>query len=385
MRDGARQGGAAVTRIVVVGAGSIGSCVALRLAEQGAEVVLVDAREPAEGLSAHGFGWVNAVDNGFDPYYRLSAEGLRAHERLAAATGGEPWFFRRGNLHWADSAEGDRRLAGIADGYRAKGYPVEELDADRARRELQPGLALDGLHGPLRYYPDDAHVVSDRLVAAVQERARSLGVRLRIGDAVTGLLGADRVRGVRLASGQQIEADAVVSCAGRGTRELLCRAGADVPLVEPGDDSGTTVMGLLVRTSPVPVRVERVLHAPHLSIRPHSGGRLVLHCHDVDEELTDEGQGPAAAEKVLARLAQVLPGTAGADVTVEDAFVGVRPMPVDGMSVLGWVPGAASLYVVVTHSGLTLAPVLGEIVAREVLGEPSELAAAFRPERFAAV
>jgi glycine/D-amino acid oxidase-like deaminating enzyme len=196
------------------------------------------------------------------------------------------------------------------------------------------------------------------------------------------------VRGVALASGERIEADVVISCAGRGTRELLGFAGADVPLIEPGDATVTT-MGLLVRTSPVPVRVDRVLHAPRLSIRPHSGGRLVLHCHDVDEELVPghpdlAEQGRAAARRVLKRLADVLPGTADADVTVEDAYVGVRPMPADGMSVLGWVPGVGSLYVVVTHSGLTLAPVLGEIVAREVLGEPSALAAAFRPERFTA-
>ncbi|GAA4873923.1 FAD-binding oxidoreductase [Kitasatospora terrestris] len=378
-----------MTRIVVVGAGSIGSCVALRLARRGADVVLVDAREPAEGLSAHGFGWVNAVDNGSDPYYRLSAESLRAHERLAAETAdGAPWFFRHGNLHWADSAEGARRLAAVADGYRAKGYPVEEVDAERARRDLQPGLALDRLHGPLVHYPADAHVVADRFVAAVQEHGRRAGVRLRIGSAVTGLLGGQpggRVRGVELASGERIEADAVVSCAGRGTRALLGRAGADVPLVEPGDGSGVTVVGLLVRTTPLPVRVDRVLHAPHLSIRPHSGGRVVLHCHDVDEELTHARQGPAAAERVLARLAEVLPGTAGAGVAVEDAYVGVRPMPVDGMSVVGPVPGVESLYVVVTHSGLTLAPVLGEIVAQELLDGPSPLAAAFRPERFAAV
>lgn len=377
-----------MTRVIVVGAGSIGSCVALRLAEQGASVVLVDGREPGTGLSARAFGWVNAVDNGFDPYYELSAESLRAHERLAALTDGEPWFFRNGNLHWADSAEGARRLAAVADGYRAKGYPVEEFDAERARRELQPGVSLAGLHGPLVYYPMDAHVVSDRFVAAVQERGRLLGVRLRVGDAVAGLLGTDRVRGVTLASGERIEADAVVSCAGRGTRELLGFVGANVPLIEPGDATVTT-MGLLVRTSPVSVRVERVLHAPHLSIRPHSGGRLVLHCHDVDKELVPDypdwaAQGRTAAQRVLMRLADVLPGTADAGVAVEDAYVGVRPMPADGMSVLGWVPGIGSLYVVVTHSGLTLAPVLGEIVAREVLGEPSALAAAFRPERFAA-
>lgn len=373
-------------RVVVVGAGSIGGCVALRLAEQGVSVVLADAGEPAGGLSAHGFGWVNPVDNGSAPYFALSAESLHAHERLAAQTGGAAWFFRRGNLHWADTAAGARRLSAVAAGYRAKDYPVEEVDAERVLRELQPGLALDDRHGPIVYYPADAHVISDRFVAAVQERCRLMGVAIRTGDAVTDFLGTDRVRGVTLASGERIEADAVVSCAGRGTRELLGRAGAEVPLVEPGDE-GVTTMGLLVRTSPVPVRVERVLHAPHLSIRPHSGGRLVLHCHDIDEELVPDhpdpaGQGRRAARRVLDRLGDVLPGAAGPDVAVESAYVGVRPMPADGMSVLGWVPGVGSLYVVVTHSGLTLAPVLGEIAAQEVLGKPSDLATSFRPERF---
>ncbi|MDT0427334.1 NAD(P)/FAD-dependent oxidoreductase [Streptomyces salyersiae] len=374
-------------RAIVVGAGSIGGCVALNLAEQGFSVALVDAQDPGDGLSAHGFGWVNAVDNGSDAYFALTAESLPAHERLAARTDGEPWFFRRGNLHWADSAEGARRLAGTAAGYRARDYPVEEYDVERALSELQPGLALDDVHGPLYHYPADAHVISDRFVAAVHARCRREGVEIRTGDRVTGLLGTDPVRGVVLASGERIRADVVITCAGRGTQAILAHVGAGVPLVEPGDP-GTLTMGLLVRTSPVPVRVERVLHAPELSVRPHSGGRLVLHCHDVDHDLEPGDldraeQGRLAATRVLDRLGTVLPG-AGDGVEVESAYVGVRPMPADGLSVLGWVPGAGALYVVVTHSGLTLAPLLGELVAREVGGAPSELAAGFRPERFTA-
>ncbi|MCS0639644.1 FAD-binding oxidoreductase [Streptomyces sp. LP05-1] len=374
-------------RAVVVGAGSIGGCVALNLAERGASVVLVDGQDPAGGLSAHGFGWVNAVDDGSDAYFALTSEGLRAHERLAARTDGEPWFFRTGNLHWADSAEGAEALARTAEGYRVRGYPVEEYEPGRALRELQPGLALERAVGPLVHYPADAHVVSSRFVAAVQERCRALGVDVRTGTPVTGLLGTEPVRGVILASGERIEADTVVCCAGRGTRELLAHAGAGVPLVEPGDP-GPVTPGLLVRTTPVPVRVRRVLHAPGLSLRPHSGGRLVLHSHDVDHEL-DPGrpdvaeQGRRAARRVLERLDTVLPG-AGAGVAVESAYTGIRPMPLDGRSVLGPVPGAEALYVVVTHSGLTLAPVLGELVAGEVLGQVSPLAAEFRPERFTA-
>ena len=33
----------------------------------------------------------------------------------------------------------------------------------------------------------------------------------------------------------------------------------------------------------------------------------------------------------------------------------VRPMPADGRSVVGWLPGAEGVYVAVTHSGVTLA------------------------------
>jgi glycine/D-amino acid oxidase-like deaminating enzyme len=374
-------------RAVVVGAGAIGSCVALNLAEQGVRVVLVDGQDLGTGLSAHGFGWVNAVDNGSAPYYALTLESQRAHDRLAARTDGAPWLFRHGNLHWAHTADQARRLHAVADGYRALDYPVEEVDAGYARRDLQPGLALDGVYGPLFHYPADAHVISDRFLAAVQDKGRRAGVEIRTGDPVTGFLGAGPVRGVRLASGETVAADAVVTCAGRGTAELLRQVGAHVPLVEPGDSRALT-LGLLVRTSPVPVRVERILHAPELSVRPHSEGRLVLHCHDVDHELVPgtreelAAQGRRAARRVLGRLGDVLPG-AERGVEVESAYTGVRPMPADGMSVLGWVPDVPSLYVVVTHSGLTLAPLLGEIVAQEVRGERSPLAKAFRPERFA--
>jgi hypothetical protein len=48
-----------------------------------------------------------------------------------------------------------------------------------------------------------------------------------------------------------------------------------------------------------------------------------------------------------------------------------------------WVAGAGAP-LAVTHSGVTVAPVLGRLVAREVAdGEPDGLLAPFRPGRFA--
>jgi glycine/D-amino acid oxidase-like deaminating enzyme len=363
--------------VVVVGAGAVGTCVAYRLARQGAAVTLVDARHPQESLSAHSFAWVNAVDDGSAAYFALSREALAAHRRLADEASGSCWFRPTGNLVWADSPAGTRELLAAADSYGSKGYPAEIRTGAQALA-LEPHLRLDDPTAPVVFYPEDAHLYPDRFLGEVQDAGRRHGVLLVRGDAAVAI--GDH--GVRLASGTRLDGDVVVCCAGRGSAALLAGVGHTVPLVEP-DDPATTTRGLLVRTSPVPegVAVNRVLHAPGLSVRPHHGRRLVLHSHDVDHTLP--GDVPTAAAAVLDRLTDVIPAAAG--VTVESAFVGVRPMPVDGHSVVGWLPGSDRLYVVATHSGLTLAPVLAEIVAREVTGDRHELAAPFRPDRFTAV
>ena len=56
-------------------------------------------------------------------------------------------------------------------------------------------------------------------------------------------------------------------------------------------------------------------------------------------------------------------------------------MPADGRSIIGAVPSASWLYLVATHSGVTLAPFLGASVAAEIMGETEPLFADFRPDR----
>src|SRR6266542_3030743 len=61
-----------------------------------------------------------------------------------------------------------------------------------------------------------------------------------------------------------------------------------------------------------------------------------------------------------------------------------RSMPTDRLPILGRLPGLDGLYLAVTHSGVTLAPVLGPLVAEEIAtGEQGRLLAPFRPGRFA--
>jgi glycine/D-amino acid oxidase-like deaminating enzyme len=78
-----------------------------------------------------------------------------------------------------------------------------------------------------------------------------------------------------------------------------------------------------------------------------------------------------------------MPALAGAE--VESVSLCWRPMPQDEYPILGFAPGSTSLYVTVTHSGVTLAPIIGELAAIELLdGVKVDLLAPYRLERFKA-
>jgi len=63
--------------------------------------------------------------------------------------------------------------------------------------------------------------------------------------------------------------------------------------------------------------------------------------------------------------------------------VGYRPMPRDGFPVLGYPEPVPNLYLALMHSGVTLAPLVGELAAMEIVdGAWVQLLDAYRPERF---
>jgi glycine/D-amino acid oxidase-like deaminating enzyme len=181
-------------------------------------------------------------------------------------------------------------------------------------------------------------------------------------DAVVGFdVTGDRIGAVRLASGRRLDVDAVVNCAGPRAAEVAALAGFSLPM--------RNTRGTLVCTSPVAVAVARVVHAPRVHLRPDGGGRLLLHGHD-----------DAGADAVFAAACELYPGAEAG--TVEGVRVGERPIPADGLPVLGRVDALPNLHFAVSHSGATLSVHAGALVAAEVLGADVGDLAPFRFERF---
>ncbi len=89
------------------------------------------------------------------------------------------------------------------------------------------------------------------------------------------------------------------------------------------------------------------------------------------------------AEELLRRARRTVRGLD--DARVVEAKTCVRPLPADGQSIVGRLPGAPGLYVAVTHSGVTLAAHLSQLIAAELTtGAPTAELAPYRPARFLA-
>lgn len=363
-------------RVVVLGAGVIGASLALRLAQAGMAVTVLEARRVGAGTSGSSFAWTNANTKRPRTYFDLNVAGMRAHRALADEFGATPWWRPGGNLEWADR-EGEAELRARVGELQGWGYAAEWL-APGALAELEPDIDPAAVgDAAVVLFPDEgmldpvvyAHAMlreARRLGAALHTRGRVLRVETR-GGRVTGVLTED---------GAHHPADVVVNCLGRWVNDVAVEPGLHLPMA--------STPGLLVLTPPVPTGLRRVVHAPTVNLRPEGAGRLLLQWEGGDIGL-DPDRPPApdspAVREVLRRAEAVLPDTAPLE--AESARIGVRPIPADGHSAFGPAPRLAGYWFAVTHSGATLAPFAGLALADEIAhGRERPELAAFRPARF---
>ncbi|MEU6141558.1 FAD-dependent oxidoreductase [Streptomyces sp. NPDC047081] len=364
-------------RVAVVGVGVLGACVGWNLARRGADVVLVDAGQPGEGVTNWSFSWVNASNKTRRrSYFDLNVAGMTAYRELADAVGPDSWWHPTGHLRWAGDPAAEARFLETAELLAAWGYRVEVRTGAEVRRDLEPALAVPD-SAPVLFYPAEAWVHGRQLVGRLVGRAVESGAERRFGTAVRdiGIGGDGTVRTVTLADGSRLDVDAVVNAAGPGASLVAGLVARQLPMRrEPG---------VVTRIACAEVPIRRAMHAPHVEIRPDGDGSVVLHSREIDA-LIDTGAEAAELARLLQEAArQVVPELG--ECRIARTRVAERPIPADGFPSVGAVPSVPGYYEAVSHSGITLGPVLGRLLASEILtGRRDEMLADFRPERFGA-
>ncbi|MGH7305323.1 MAG: NAD(P)/FAD-dependent oxidoreductase [Candidatus Rokuibacteriota bacterium] len=358
--------------VAVVGLGIVGASAVYAAAWAGVRVLALDAGPAGGGTSGSSFAWLNSVHKEPEVYHRLNAAGMTAHRELSRELGGDAGYHEGGSLEWADAGEAERELRERVHRLAARGYPADWISHDRAL-ELEPGLAIPDRVREVAFFAADAWLDAPRLVGRLLAAAAARGADVREGTAVRSLrTRGDRVEALAL-DGGEVTARSVLVCVGPGTQAFLEPLGVAMPVGR--------VSGLLAVTSRPAVSLGRVVHAPGVHVRPDAGGGLLIGAEDVDTLLANSGS-PASLSALLGeRAGRVFP--AARQLRIADSRIGVRPMPSDRHTIAGRIPGYANGWLIATHSGVTLGPLLGRLLADEIVHDkPSSVLTPFRPDRF---
>jgi glycine/D-amino acid oxidase-like deaminating enzyme len=370
--------------VVVVGAGIVGASIAYHLARRHVAVTVLERRQPCAGASSHSFAWLNAF--GKDPveYHDFNRRSMDAWPRFARALDLDLGLHWGGEMRWTCTPEGARELQQRVQQLQAWGYSSRLLEPAELC-ELEPGLVPGPITAASRG-ESDGQVEPYKVVAACLRRAGERGATVHSNTSVTGWQldttgsTARRVRAVQTPQGD-IACDAVVLASGVETTALAAMAGLCIPQQEsPG-----VVVRIVAR--PRVLHTVSVLHTPpidanrpEIHLRQGTDGALMI--GEGTQESLSRNDSQAHANALLARATHYLPALAGAQAI--PVPVGYRPMPLDGLPVLGFAAALPNLYIALMHSGVTLAPLVGELASLEIVdGARVEVLKSYRPERFA--
>lgn len=369
--------------VAVIGAGIVGASIAWRIAARGCQVTLIDKAEPGSGASSHSFAWINAGAKEPIGYHNLNRRSLEMWPRFSAALGDEVGLRWGGKISWEAKPDAAEQLKARVDQLQSWGYPTRVVSAQELA-ELEPALEI-GPVSAAEYSENEGQAEPQMVVDACLRRLRGLESSLMTGVEVLdfGRDSSGRIRTIHTTS-QDIEPDVVVLATGTDTTVLAAKA--DVKIHQAQSP------GVVIRTSPLPPLLN---HVPVVYAPPLGDGRREIHlrqCADGrfmigegDQESLAEDDTQAHADDLLSRASCYLPGLA--DVEAIPVPVGWRPMPLDGYPTMGFTTESPNLYVALTHSGVTLAPVLSQLAALEICDDvrADAVLAPYRPERFAAL
>lgn len=365
-------------RIAVIGAGVVGSAVFESLTEAGHEVTLYDKDAPGSGSSSASFAWINSNNKVPKAYFDLNNAALQEHARRRER--GSAAFFQTGYYELASSEEHVDRLRDKVRRLTDWDYDARVLSREQVSLEL-PALAEQAVGSVNVFFPQEGYCDVHHFIAECLGRGKRNGGRFVLDEVVE----VEAHRGRRVVhrrDGAREEFDRVILAGGRWTQKLAETCGIRVPMSD-AHSKGAPNLGFLAITKPAPVLIDSVVTTSTLSFRPEGHGRLLLQYLQLDSEADPFEQytktGPVA-EEFNRQLFSTL--NTGFPVLVDEIKVGYRPLTKDGLTIAGFADSAETVYVIATHSAVTLAPLLAQYAAAEVSGKEVPALEPFRPSRF---
>jgi sarcosine oxidase subunit beta len=380
-------------KVIVVGAGLIGTSTAYYLAKAGAKVTLIDAKDVASGTSGACDRAIMLQSKKPGPTLDLAIQSAKMYKSLEEELETNLEYRQCGGMIIIETAEEMKAMEDMVNRQQEAGVNVQLISGGEAR-ERQPGLSNDLIGST--WWENDAEVNPLKVSFAYANAARRLGADIKLGSPVNRLISENnRITGVEI-GGEKLYADAVVAATGVWTPMLLKPLGVDVPIIPRQGQ-------ILVSERIPPFLHTGILSASYIANKlkrdhdqenadPYGIGLAIGQTHSGSLLIGGSRQfagynntetNPEITRKIGETAVRAFPSLANARII--RAFTGLRPYTPDGMPILGAVDGLEGMYIAAGHEGdgVALAPISGEIMSQIVRGKKPDMdIGAFSLSRF---
>lgn len=367
-------------KIIVIGAGIIGTTIAYELSKMGADVTLIDQEFPGSAASGSSFSWINATyPKKPYPYNLLSQLGIDAYRSLEKEINLKiNWG---GSLEWFDSDQEQTNL--MNEIKNLKKYPrhsaVDVINESEARA-LEPGIDFNNQN--IVFSRADGAIDTIHAINLMIENIKFNGGSVLYPCRFQGLNYTNRILSSVETTVGELEADQAIFATGIDSGRLL-----SIDMMKP------STPGIIVTSKPTGKLLKRIIVGPGAHIHQQLDGRIIF---------GEQSGAPTSHLDRLSNKPKNFPSELFAqdhinrifdtaktfmkkveDLKVEKTSIGWRPLPKDGRPVIGRIDGLSGIYIAVMHSGVSLAAIVGKLVSEEILnGSTNLLLKDFRPSRF---
>jgi sarcosine oxidase subunit beta len=372
--------------VVIIGGGSTGTSIAMRLAQRGVKkVVLVEKKYLASGPTGKSMGNVRP----FCPIpetMKILLRSLEIFKHFREDVGGDPGLVPSTRIRIAREKD-KKALEADAKWEKQMGANIRLIyPSDLA--ELLPQLNLEGV-GVAIHYLDACHLNPVATTGAYAMRARDLGADIREEVEVTAIkVSGGKVRSVVTSKGE-ISTPVVVNAAGVWASRIGHMVGIDIPI---------TIKREQICSFLRPWDFRGIFPIVHNLVNEHiyrSEGNDILLAVDsfdfmrpealvTDPDHYNEEADEAKVKVFLKEIPLILPPMKRA--SYRGGYAGIYDVPPDQSPILGKVPEVAGFYLCCGWSGVGFgqSAAIGEVMAELITEDKTTLIdwTVFRLSRF---
>ncbi|HET9762777.1 MAG TPA: FAD-dependent oxidoreductase [Casimicrobiaceae bacterium] len=415
-----------MSRVLVVGGGVVGLCVAHACATKGHSVVVLERGAPerdgcsyanagmivpshivplaSPGVVEQGLRWMwnpaspfhvkprlsgDLIDWGWKLWRAATAQhveraapvlrDLHLASRALYRTWAAQWenafeLVEKGLLMLCRTEHGLEEEAAAAERAQRLGIAAEVLTPSQLE-SIEPALRMivaGGVHFRL-----DAHLTPGKLMAVLRRECERLGVELRHQTEARGWSASGRrIDAVETGSGA-IAADEFVLCGGIWSMALARALGLRLPM-QAGKGYSLTLDNPPTRPGTCAILSEARVAMTPMGTALRFGGTMEI-------AGIDESVNPVRIDGIVRSVGAYFPDFEPSRFATAAVRTGLRPCSPDGLPYIGRLSRFDNLSTATGHAmmGLSLAPISGKLIAEIVSGEPPSIAIeALSPDRY---